>query len=423
MRILITGGGAREHALAWKCIQSPLVRRVWCAPGNGGTAGVSRNLSLQPDDVAGLVRFARKEAVDLVVLGPEASVAAGLGDALRDAGIAAFGPGRGAGRIETSKAFAKELMVSAGIPTAGHAVFTDPAPARAWAAGRDGRVVVKADGLALGKGVVVCDGVEEANAAIDSMLVRRAFGRAGATVVLEDRLEGPEVSLMAITDGTRVLPLPPARDYKRAGEGDTGPNTGGMGAFSPPPDAGPDLVDEAVRTVLEPAVRALAARGDEYRGVIYAGLMLTPTGLRTLEFNARFGDPETQVVLPRIDGDLPSLMLAAARGDLSTAAVPAWSDRPCVGVVVASAGYPGSYEVGMPIDGLAAMPPGALLFHAGTRFVSGQGLVTSGGRVMTAVASGDTADAARRLALEAAARVRFAGAFHRTDIAQEAAVA
>ena len=420
MRVLITGSGGREHALAWKCMQSPAVERVFCAPGNGGTSGVARNLPVAADDVVGLVRVARRERIDLVVLGPEASVEAGAGDALRDAGFDVFGPSRAAGAIESSKAFAKEVMAAAGIPTAAYAVFSDPAAARAFAVEREGRVVVKADGPALGKGVVVCDSVEEAGEAIDSMLVRRAFGRSGATILVEERLGGPEVSLLALTDGTRVVPLPPARDYKRARDGDAGPNTGGMGAYSPPAGAGPDLVAEAVRAVLEPAVAELAHRGMEYRGVLYAGLMVTPAGIRVLEFNARFGDPEAQVVLPRLEADLPVVMLAAARGDLSTAPAMEWSGRSAVGVVVASGGYPGAYETGKRIDGLAAMPPGAIVFHAGTRFDAKEGLVTSGGRVLTAVGLGATAGEARALALAAAARVRFAGAFHRTDIAQEA---
>ncbi|MGH7777091.1 MAG: phosphoribosylamine--glycine ligase [Candidatus Dormibacterales bacterium] len=420
MKVLVVGSGAREHALAWKCMQSPLAERVYCAPGNGGSGGMARNVAVQADDVTGLVRFSRREKVSLVVLGPESAVAAAAGDALRDAGIPVFGPDREAGRIETSKAFAKELMREAGIPTPDFGVFTDPGPARAWARAREGRVAVKADGLALGKGVVVCGSVDQAERAIDAMLVARTFGKAGATVVVEERLEGPELSLFGVTDGRNVVPLAPARDFKRARQGDEGPNTGGMGAYSPPAGTGPAEIQEAVAKVLEPAVAALAARGLEYRGVLYAGLIQTSSGLRCLEFNARFGDPEAQVVLPRLDSDLLPLMLTAARGDLAGAPEPRWSSRASVGIVVACAGYPDAYETGAAIEGLTAIPPGVLVFHAGTRYVPGRGLVTSGGRVVTSVGLGETVADARLAALAGAVRVRFPGAYYRTDIAQEA---
>ncbi|HVD00609.1 MAG TPA: phosphoribosylamine--glycine ligase [Candidatus Dormibacteraeota bacterium] len=419
MRILVIGSGAREHALAWKCMQSVLTDRVFCAPGNGGTGGMAKNIQIPADDVANLVKFAKNEKISLVVLGPESAVAAGVGDALRAEGIPAFGPNRDPGRIESSKAFAKDLMRRAGIPTADFGVFTEAGPAKAWAAERDGRVVVKADGLALGKGVIVCGDREEADRAIEAMLVERSFGRSGSTAVVEERLEGAEVSLMAITDGTRVIPLAPARDFKRVGEGDTGPNTGGMGAFSPLPEMTDELITEAVSTVLEPAVRQLAADGFEYRGLLYAGLMLTPLGIRVLEFNARFGDPEAQVVLPRLRSDCVRLLLEAARGDLSVVDELDWDPRPCVGVVLASSGYPESYETGFPIDGLANVNPGVLVFHAGTRYLPGQGLVTSGGRVLTFVALGDTLADARAAVLGTIGRVRFKGAFHRRDIALE----
>jgi phosphoribosylamine--glycine ligase len=420
MRILVVGSGAREHALAWKCMQSVLTDRVFCAPGNGGTGGMAKNIQIPADDVANLVKFARGERIGLVILGPESAVAAGVGDALRQEGVPTFGPGRDAGRIESSKSFAKDLMRRAGIPTADFGVFTDAAPAREWARGRAGRVVVKADGLALGKGVLVCGSTAESDAAIDSMLVARSFGRAGATVVVEERLEGAEVSLMAVTDGTRVIPLAPVRDFKRVGEGDKGPNTGGMGACSPVPEMTPELAAEALATVLEPAVRQLAADGTEYRGVLYAGLMLTPAGLRVLEFNARFGDPEAQVVLPRLRSDAVRLMLEAARGDLSPVDALDWDPRSSVGIVVASGGYPEAYQTGFAIDGLTTISPGVFVFHAGTRYLPGRGLVTAGGRVFTLVAMGDTLAEARQHVLATIGRVRFKGAFHRRDIAQEA---
>ena len=419
MRILVVGSGAREHALAWKCMQSVLTDRVYCTPGNGGTGGMAKNIQIPADDVANLVKFARREKVGLAILGPESAVAAGVGDALRQEGIPVFGPGRDGGRIESSKSYAKELMRRAGIPTADFGIFTEPAPAKEWARSREGRVVVKADGLALGKGVVVCASPEEAEAAVDAMLVAHAYGRAGTTIVVEERLTGPEVSLMAVTDGRRVIPLAAARDFKRALEGDGGPNTGGMGAYSPPPDVTRELLADSVAKVLEPAVRQLAEEGVDYRGVLYAGLMLTPDGIRALEFNARFGDPEAQVVLPRLRSDAVRLLLEAARGDLSPVGELDWDPRPCVGVVVASGGYPDSYETGFPIDGLATISPGILVFHAGTRYVPGQGLVTSGGRVLTLAALGETVGEARAAVLDTIGRVRFNGAFHRRDIALE----
>jgi phosphoribosylamine---glycine ligase len=422
VKVLVVGSGAREHALVWKCVQSELVERVYCAPGNGGTGGMARNIPIGAADVVRIVEFAKHERLGLVILGPEASVDAGVGDALRNAGFNVFGPNRGAGRIESSKAFAKQLMVRAGIPTAEFEVFTQPQPAKAWAAQRDGRVAVKADGLARGKGVVVCTNLEEASAAIDSMLVQGRFGRSGATVVVEELLEGPELSMLAVTDGTDVIPLAPARDFKRAHEGDKGPNTGGMGAYSPPLGVDDQVVNEVVETVLRPAVRELAASGDEFRGVLYAGLMLTKSGIRTIEFNARFGDPEAQAVLPRLETDMVALALASSKGTLATFPDLVWSKQASVAVVVASGNYPddAAMQLGLPIRGLAEIPRGALIFHAGTKFQPGKGLVTDGGRVVTSAALGDTVAEARQKALAGARQVRFPGAFFRTDIAMEA---
>ncbi len=410
MKVLVIGSGAREHALVWKCVQSELVERVYCAPGNGGTGGMARNIPIGAADVVRMVEFAKRERIGLVV------------DALRKAGFNVFGPNRGAGRIESSKSFAKEVMARAGIPTAEYAVFTDPAPARVWARERDGLVAVKADGLARGKGVIVCATVDEANAAIDAMLVQSRFGRSGATIVIEEKLQGPELSVLAITDGTDVIPLAPARDFKRAHERDRGPNTGGMGAYSPPVGVEAAALDDVLANVLKPAIKELADSGDEFRGVLYAGLMLTPSGIRTLEFNARFGDPEAQVVLPRLESDFVALALAAAKGTLASIPDPKWDRRPAVGVVVASANYPDEalMKIGFPIRGLAEMPRGVQVFHGGTRFEPGRGLVTDGGRVVTSVALGDTVAEAREKALAGARQVRFQGAFFRSDIAEEA---
>jgi phosphoribosylamine--glycine ligase len=422
VKVLVVGSGAREHALVWKCVQSDLVERVYCAPGNGGTGGMARNIPIGAADVVRIVDFAKRERLGLVILGPEAAVDAGVGDALRKSGFNVLGPNRGAGRIESSKSFAKQLMVRAGIPTAEFEVFTQPAPAKAWAAQRDGRVAVKADGLARGKGVIVCTSVEEANTAIDAMLVERRFGRSGATVVIEDLLEGPELSVLGVTDGTEVIALAPARDFKRAHDGDKGPNTGGMGAYSPPKGVDDAVVREVVETVLRPAVRELSSSGDEFRGVLYAGLMLTRSGLRAIEFNARFGDPEAQVVLPRLETDLVALALASSKGTLAGFPDLRWNSRVSVGIVVASANYPddAAVKVGYPIRGLAEIPRGALVFHAATRFEPGKGLVTDGGRVVTSVALADTVAEAREKALAGARQVRFQGAFFRSDIAEEA---
>jgi phosphoribosylamine--glycine ligase len=422
VKVLVIGSGAREHALVWKCVQSDLVERVFCAPGNGGTGGMARNVPIPATDVVRLVQFAKRERLGLIVLGPEAAVDAGAGDALRDAGFTVFGPNRGAGRIESSKSFAKSLMRRAAIPTADFETFSQPAPAKRWARERHGRVAVKADGLARGKGVIVCASTDEADEAIDAMLVEGRFGKSGATIVVEERLDGPELSLLAVTDGTDVVPLAPARDFKRAHDGDEGPNTGGMGAYSPPRGVSQDVVDEVVEKVMRPAVKELAASGNEFRGVIYAGVMLTESGVRTLEFNARFGDPEAQVVLPRLESDFVALALAAAKGGLASFPDLLWSTRPCVGVVVASGGYPddAAMKTGYPIRGLAGMPKGVLIFHAGTRFEPGRGLVTDGGRVVTAVGLGETVAQARETALAGARQVRFEGAFYRTDIAEEA---
>jgi phosphoribosylamine--glycine ligase len=383
---------------------------------------MARNIPIGAADVVRLVDFAKRERLGLILLGPEAAVDAGVGDALRHAGFNVFGPDRGAGRIESSKSFAKALMKRAGIPTADFEVFTQPAPAKAWARERAGRVAVKADGLARGKGVIVCTSVEESDEAIDAMLVSERFGRSGKKIVVEELLEGPELSVLGVTDGTDVIALAPARDYKRALDGDRGANTGGMGAYSPPKGVDETLIKEILDCVMRPAVQELASSGDEFRGVLYAGLMLTKQGVRALEFNARFGDPEAQVVLPRLESDFIALALAAAKGGLAAHPDLRWSPRSCVGVVVASGHYPDdvAMTLGHRIRGLTEMPPGALVFHAGTRYEPGIGLVTDGGRVVTSVALGDTVAQAREIALAGARQVRFEGAFFRNDIAQEA---
>jgi phosphoribosylamine--glycine ligase len=416
MRILVVGSGGREHALAWKIAQSPLVHALFAAPGNPGLGRLAILVPLKADDVAGLTAFAVRERIDLVVVGPEAPLVAGLVDRLGAAGVLAFGPTAAAARIEGSKAFAKEVMVSAGIPTAAYATFTDPAGALAWARARDGQVVVKADGLAAGKGVVVCAGLPEAEAAIREIVVERIHGAAGATVLIEERLAGPEASCIAFTDGERVRMLPAAQDHKRIFDGDRGPNTGGMGAFCPTPKVPDALLALIERTVLVPAVRELARRGHPFRGALYAGLMLTPQGPRVLEFNARLGDPETQPILMRLRGDLVPALLAVARGDLGDLAFDV-DPRASVGVVLAADGYPGQVTSGDAIAGLdARLEPDQQLFQAGTAEGPDGQVVTAGGRVLTVCALGASHAEAMRRAYAAVGQVSFRGMQFRKDI-------
>jgi phosphoribosylamine--glycine ligase len=416
MRVLVVGSGGREHALAWKIAQSPLVRALFAAPGNPGLGRLASLVPLRADDVEGLTAFAVRERVDLVVVGPEAPLVAGLVDRLASAGVLAFGPTAGAALIEGSKAFAKEVMIAAGIPTAAFATFTEPEGALAWAASRAGQVVVKADGLAAGKGVVVCGGLEEAEVAIREILVERIHGAAGATLLLEERLAGPEASCIAFTDGERVRMLPSAQDHKRIFVGDRGPNTGGMGAFCPTPKVPAPMLAEIERTVLLPAVRELARRGHPFRGALYAGLMLTPDGPRVLEFNARLGDPETQPILMRLRGDIVPALLAVARGDLSSITFDV-DPRASVGVVLAAEGYPGQVTTGDPIAGLdAVLGADQQIFHAGTASGPGGRVVTAGGRVLTVCALGATHPEAMKRAYDAVAKVSFRGMQFRTDI-------
>jgi phosphoribosylamine--glycine ligase len=418
MRILVVGSGGREHALAWKISKSPLVRALFAAPGNPGIAGVATLVPLDALDVEGLAAWARENRIDLVVVGPEAPLVAGLVDRLARDGIPAFGPSAAAAEIEGSKAFAKEVMVAAGIPTADWAPFTDLGPAVAFARARGGKVVVKADGLAAGKGVVVCGDAAEAEAALRAILVDKVHGAAGAKVIVEERLEGPEASCICVSDGERVRLLAAAQDHKRIFDGDRGLNTGGMGAFSPTPNVTAEVAAEVERGVLLPAVRELARRGRPFRGALYAGLMLTAKGPRVLEFNARLGDPETQPVLMRLTSDLVPALLASARGDLSRTALE-FDARAAVGVVLAAEGYPGKVAKGDAISGLDGPFPGDVqVFHAGTARGPDGRVVTSGGRVLTVCALGQGLDEAARRAYEAASRISFRGMQYRKDIGQ-----
>lgn len=418
--ILIVGGGGREHALAWKLSRDSLKPRLACAPGNAGTAEIAENLSISATDIDGLLAWALEHRPYLTVVGPEAPLCAGIVDRFRAEGLRVFGPERAAARIEGSKAFAKEVMIKAGVPTAEAGIFEDPGAARAFARRMKPPLVVKADGLAAGKGVVICRSHLEADDAIDAAMVRRAFGEAGAKVIVEAYLDGEEASMLALTDGEEIVLLASAQDHKRAYDGDEGPNTGGMGAYSPAPAITPELQRRIREEIFQRTLAELKSRGITYRGVLYAGLMLTASGPYVLEFNCRFGDPETQAILPRWDGDLLPALDACVDGGLSESLVK-WRDEACVCVVMAAAGYPGSYRKGDTIYGLAdaAKLPGVTIFHAGTRLEGGR-VVTDGGRVLGVTAVGSGLRHAVTRVYDAVARIRFEGAHYRKDIAWRA---
>ena len=415
MNVLIVGGGAREHALTWKALQSPLTQAVYCAPGNAATGAIAVNTGLAATDLEGIARFVAERDVGLTVIGPEAAVAAGLADRLTLAGRLVFGPTAAAGKIESSKAFAKSLMARAGVATPAYQVFDDAARAKDFVRGERRAFVVKADGLAKGKGTLVPRDADETLECIDTLMLRRTVGAAADRIVVEEKIDGREVSLMALVDGDRVVPLPPACDYKRALDGEKGPNTGGMGGYSPVSFFGQDAVAGAVDAVLAPVVKTLREAGTPYRGCLYAGLMVGPAGVQVLEFNARFGDPEAQVVLPRLDGDLVPLLEATARGALGDVDA-TWSEKSSVGVVLASRGYPGTYPTGFPIEGLGTIERDVFAFHAATSSGPG-GYVTAGGRVLTVVALGDSMAEARERAYRSVDRIHFEGMSYRHDLA------
>ena len=420
MKILVVGGGGREHALAWKISLSPLVDKLYCAPGNAGIAELAECVDIGAEDIGALLDFATSQSVDLTVVGPETPLTQGLADAFEKGGLKVFGPSAKGAEIEGSKVFAKKLMYRNAIPTAAFRVFDEARAAHHYVDATPGRVVVKADGLAAGKGVLVTSSAEEAHAAVDLIMVERKFGAAGDRVIVEERLTGQEASMLAFTDGRTLVPMIATQDHKRALDGDGGLNTGGMGAYGPAPLITPALLREVEQRVIIPLVHALNRAERRYRGVIYAGIMVTPSGVAVLEFNCRFGDPETQPILMLMKSDIVPVLLAAAEGRLEETGVE-WEPGAAVCVVMASGGYPGSYEKGKPIAGLDAVKgeENVQVFHAGTALRDGQ-VVTNGGRVLGVTAKGADIHSARKAAYEAVGRIRFEGAHYRRDIAAKA---
>lgn len=422
MNILVIGSGGREHALGWKLRQSQQCRNLFFMPGNAGTAALGQNVPIKIDridtrTVDAIDLFCRQEKIELVVIGPEEPLAQGLADRLARPGRFIFGPTAAAARIEADKAWAKQLMRSASVPTAEARIFTDPQAAAAYIRSRNVPLVVKASGLAKGKGAIVCDDPRRALAAVEDIMVKKIFGEAGETVVIEEKLVGQEVSVLALVDGRDIYVLDPSQDHKPVGENDTGPNTGGMGAYSPTPLVDEALMNQISREILVPTVDALRREGIIYQGVLYAGLMLTPGGPKVIEFNCRFGDPETQSLLPRLQGDLVEIMLATCQGRVAEVDL-SWDERYCCCVVIASGGYPGPYRTGLPIEGLDSLEAeeDLIVFHAGTaRNKDGQ-LVTAGGRVLNVCALAPTLKEAQAKANAACEKIRFEGAYFRRDI-------
>ncbi|MHC4886545.1 MAG: phosphoribosylamine--glycine ligase [Planctomycetota bacterium] len=420
MNVFVIGSGGREDALCRALSQSPRVEKVYCAPGNGGTSRFAENVDVDVNNLGALVRFARDHDVAITVPGPEAVLVEGVVDAFLEAGLKIFGPTKAAAELEGSKAFAKNLMRKHGIPTAEFGVFDQLADALRYVEEMDCALVVKADGLAAGKGVIVCDTPEEAMAAVRTCMEDAAFGDAGARVVIEERLVGEEVSILALTDGKTIAPLSSAQDHKPAYDGDTGPNTGGMGAYSPAPVLTDAMMDDVIEKILVPTVHGMNREGRRYKGVLYAGLMITKTGVKVLEYNCRFGDPEIQPISMRLETDLLDLIEGVVNTKLCDVDI-RWKDEAAVCVVMASGGYPGAYEKGKPITGLEAAEAmeGVQVFHAGTQ-AKGDGIVTSGGRVLNVTALGNDIPAAIEQAYRAVEAISFEGAEYRTDIGQKA---
>jgi phosphoribosylamine--glycine ligase len=420
MKVLVIGGGGREHALVWKIRQSPRVSQIYCAPGNAGIGELAELVAIAPDNVTELLQFAQRERIDLTVVGPEVSLTLGLVDEFEKHGLRVFGPNRQAARLEGSKAFAKELMKQQGVPTAAFSVFTDPAEARNYLQRLGAPVVVKADGLAAGKGVFVCVTVEEALAAIEQIMRARVFGDAGNQVVIEEFLEGEEASFLAFTDGKTILPLASSQDHKRIFDNDLGPNTGGMGAYSPAPVVTPELAERVVREIMYPTLVELRKRGVLYKGLLYVSLMINHDQVSVVEFNARFGDPECQPLMFRLQSDLVEVMNAVIDERLAGVTL-SWDPRPAVCVVLAAGGYPGSYETGTPIFGLDTLRDwkDGIVFHAGTA-KSNDAVVTKGGRVLGVTAVGADISEAIAEAYRAVGKISWAGMQYRRDIGHRA---
>jgi phosphoribosylamine---glycine ligase len=422
MKLLVVGGGGREHALSWKLAQSPRIKRLFVAPGNSGTAGDAENVSLADSDIPGIIQFAKDNQIDLVVIGPETPLAAGMVDALGEAGIRAFGPSRQAAELEASKVFCKNLLRHADIPSADFQTFQNGANAKAYLTEReDASVVVKADGLAAGKGVIVCANREQALEAIERITVAKEFGAAGSRLIIEERLVGQEASILALTDGQTIITMPAAQDHKPAFDGDNGPNTGGMGAYSPTPLVSDEIMREVEEKVLVPTVHQLKRSRRPFRGVLYAGLMLTKQGVKVLEYNVRFGDPECQPLMMRLQSDLLDLLEATVDSKLDQIAPPKWDPRSAICVVMANQGYPGKYTSGHVIRGLdeAAKLPDVKVFHAGTATVDGN-VVAQGGRVLGVTALGNTISQAKLQAYQGVKCIRWDGAWCRKDISDKA---
>jgi phosphoribosylamine--glycine ligase len=416
MKILIIGNGAREHCLAWKIAQNPEVREIYTAPGNAGTASIATNLDISATDLVALRSAVEEIGIDYTIVGPEAPLAAGIVNYFEQRKLPIFGPTEAASRIESSKVFSKNILQKYSIPCPFSESFSDYGQAMDYINSKHFPIVIKADGLAAGKGVIIAYSKEEADSALTEMMVNKVFGQAGDNVILEQFLEGKEVSLLAFTDGNTVVPMIPACDYKRIFDDDQGPNTGGMGSYSPPSFFDSALTDQVLKTIIEPVVEALAKEGCPYKGVLYAGLMITAEGPKVLEFNARFGDPETQVILPRLKSDLLDIFISITDNKLEKANIE-WNSDTCVGVVMASGGYPGKYEKNFVIDGLGKVDEGIMVFHAGTKLNDNLKTVTDGGRVITVAATGQTIAKARDKVYNNLSKIHFDGCNYRNDIA------
>ena len=416
MKILVIGGGGREHTLVWKIVQSSMVEKVFAAPGNAGTATVAENLNLRPTDMEGLGKAAKEKGIDLVLVGPEAPLALGIVDYFHNLGVPVFGPTKTATQIESSKVFARNLMEKYGIPYPKGAVFSSCSEARMHLEKQPLPVVIKADGLAAGKGVIIADSLTEAHKALGDIMEAKIFGSAGDRVIIEEYVRGREVSLIAFTDGKTVSTMVPACDYKKIGDNDHGPNTGGMGSYSPPGFFSTGMTEKVTRDILVPTVKAMAKEGIPYKGVLYAGLMIVDGEPLVLEFNARFGDPETQVILPLLKTDIVDILIAVVKGNLDHIKIE-WSSEACVGVVAASAGYPEKYKTGFPIQGIDSVDKDVLVFHAGTRLGSDGIIYTDGGRVLTVAGIGKDMTEAREKVYGNIPNIHFEGCYYRKDIA------